>query len=115
MRPSNIEDINISQICYAHVGIDERGREVFLNIYPHEIALEMFEGDVKSVLVEVRRVKEGEYSRYWAWYKNYCKKPYMFIWPSKEKALSCVPNHEQRIKNKEGRIVNVMVKRWEKM
>jgi len=111
MRPTNIEDVNISQICYAHVVKDKRGNDLFINIYPHEIALQMFTGG-DPVVVEVRRVEGDEYSRYWAWYKNYSKKPYMFIWPSKEDTLRCVPNYEQRTIDKEGRIVNVVVERW---
>ena len=115
MKVKNIEDLNISQICYAHTSKDQNGRDIFLNIYPHKVAMEMFYGQTNTVLVEVRKVKDEEVSRYWAWYKNYSKKPYMFICPSKEQTLKCVPNYENRIKNKEGQIVNVVVKKWGKI
>lgn len=115
MKSKNIEDLNISQICYAHKSKDQSGRDIFLNIYPHQIAMEMFQGQIETTLVEVRKVKEGEVSRYWAWYKNYSKKPYMFIWPSKEQTLKCIPNYENKIKNQEGQVVNVVVKKWNKI
>jgi hypothetical protein len=114
MRTSDIDKVNISQICHALSVIDPEGEELFLNVYPHEIALDIFEGGERAV-VEVRRTKEGESSKYWAWFKYYTKQPYMFIWPDKEKTISCIPNMEKRIQNKEGKLVNVVVKRWKKI
>jgi len=114
MRSSNIDDISISQLCHAHVVHNKSGKEMFVNVYPHKIVLSMFEGE-ETAVVEVKEVEPGENSRYWAWFQNFSKQPYMFIWPSKEETLRCVPNYEQRTKNKEGRIVNVVVQRWKRM
>lgn len=114
MRTNDIDKVNVTQVCHAIAVRNEYGEETYINIYPHEVAVDMFEGGEK-VLVEVRRVNEGESSEYWAWFKYYTKQPYMFIWPDKDKTISCLPNLETRTKNKEGILVNVIVERWHKI
>lgn len=104
------EKIYISQICYAHSVLDNEGNEKFINIYPHKVVLEMFEG-ANPVVVNITEAKEDEETEYWAWYNNRSLDPYMFIWSDKEKTLRCLPNYEQKEKNNEGRVVRVVVER----
>ena len=108
MNAVDDEKIYISQICYAHSVQDSEGNEKFINIYPYQVVLEMFEGE-NPVVVVVKEAEDTEDSQYWAWYQNYSLDPYMFIWSNKETTLSCLPDYEQKEKNNEGRIVRVIV------
>lgn len=111
MQQKNVDDINISQLCHALVAEDKDGNEIFVNICPHRVALDMFDGG-EPVVVEVHRVEDKDKSRYWAWFKYFSQQPYVFICPSRDETINCIPNYEERQMNKEGRLVNVVVERW---
>jgi len=100
---------NRSSRCYATEG--EHGFESFM--YTPEVASLFGIRKEDVFLVEVRDLREGETSRYWAWWDNE-KQIFVpgFIWPHPGGVEMCFPyGTAVMVKEGKGEKVNVVVER----